>query len=33
MNPEGPFSVSDHLERMSKDGDPIELDTRNNPCS
>ncbi len=24
MNPESLFSVSDHLERLSKDGDPLE---------
>jgi IS5 family transposase len=25
MNPESLFSLSDHLERLSKDGDPLEV--------
>lgn len=25
MNPESPFSLSEHLERLSKDGDPLEV--------
>jgi hypothetical protein len=25
MNPESLFSLSDHLERLSKDGDPVEV--------
>ena len=25
MNPESLFSLSDHLERLNKDGDPLEV--------
>lgn len=25
MNPESLFSLSDHLERLSKEGDPLEV--------
>ena len=31
MHPRSLFSLAEHLERLSKDGDPLEVDTSKNP--